>query len=295
MCMWGDGQRTRRVPWAMSGWPWAHDGSLVSQAVGRAFLLSLLAAEEGGMVTSEVILQNWCYVLFWENQIYHMGSFFPLDGMGGKPRTSSHSLSPWCVACFSCRWLPLGWILMIAFPSEPLGLNFLSVSSDKIKRLHVFSLWKKVNTASILFFFFLPLLSLTQPLLPFSHADFDVWAAGLSQYACPWIFPALLKLPQVMSFHLSRQGWVLTWSTMLAWHLAPQWRPWSWQQTTVLWTRVSCRDYTCTLVSFLLFFCLCVGFFAWWLYKETNVFLVPRKIQRFWDLLQRPSLQRATG
>lgn len=153
MCMWGDGQRTRGVPWAMSGWPWAHDGSLVSQAVGRAFLLSLLAAEEGGMVTSEVILQNWCYVLFWENQIYHMGSFFPLDGMGGKPRTSSHSLSPWCVACFSCRWLPLGWILMIAFPSEPLGLNFLSVSSDKIKRLHVFSLWKKVNTASILFSF----------------------------------------------------------------------------------------------------------------------------------------------
>lgn len=58
MCMWGDGQRTREVPWAMSGWPWAHDGSLVNQAVGRAFLLSLLAAEEGGMVTSEVILQN---------------------------------------------------------------------------------------------------------------------------------------------------------------------------------------------------------------------------------------------
>lgn len=54
---WPENQR-RRVPWVVSGRPWAHEGSLASQAVGRASLLSLLAAEEGGMVTSEVILQN---------------------------------------------------------------------------------------------------------------------------------------------------------------------------------------------------------------------------------------------
>lgn len=151
---WSENQRrsTLGYVWLALGTRWK---PCESSCGAEPFCCSLLATEEGGMVTSEVILQNWCYVLFWENQIYHMGSFSPLDGMGGKPsRTSSHSLNPWCVACFSCWWLPLGWILMIAFPSEPLGLNFISVSSsDKTKQLHVFSLWKKVNTASILFSF----------------------------------------------------------------------------------------------------------------------------------------------